>query len=479
MGIGFLYPRGGGELESISVTTPPSTTSYVTGSNFNPTGMVVTAYYSDRSSRSITGYTYSPITLTITNTAQSKTQTITISYTEGNTTVTTTTNVTVTNPVTSISITTQPTNRTAIVNSSGVATFNFSGAVVTATYTNGKTGTVTPTWSPTTYTISDTSTSKTVTVTASYSGKTTTTTMTASNPLSKIAITTQPSTRSYNVNSSGNCTFSFTGAKITATYTNTKTANVTSSTNWSPTTSSITDTTESKSVTVTASYGGKTATTTMTVNNPVTKITIDPAEQNYAEGATTSATTTATLTNGKTKTVTASRNPTSASKGNTSCTFSYGGKSASQTMHVYKQVYTGSTPTTKTFQASSLTKVGSFYANTSNSNGEAGMAYLSISISGYKKIKATWAASSGQYAIVYVGFKTSVATSGGTWYIPSDTNSKYTFANGTSVSKASQTSTIDCSSWTGTVYAHCHVYSGSTVSAVATSSITNITLWSS
>lgn len=477
MGIGFLYPRGGGELESISVTTPPSTTSYVTGSNFNPTGMVVTAYYSDRSSRSITGYTYSPTTLTITDTAQSKTQAITITYIEGNTTVTTTTSVTVTNPVTSIAITTQPTNRSATVNSNGVATFNFSGAVVTATYTNGKTGAVTPTWSPTTYTISDTSTSKTVTVTATYGGKSTTTTMTASNPLKSIAITTQPSTRSYNVNSSGNCTFSFTGAKITATYTNGKTSNPTPS--WSPTTASITDTTESKSVTVTASYGGKTATTTMTVNNPVTKITISPTSKDYAEGATTSATTTATLTNGKTKTVTATRNPATAAKGNTSCTFSYGGKSASQTMHVYKQIYTGSTPTTKTFQASSLTKVGSFYANTSNSNGEAGMAYLAISISGYKTIKVTWAATSGQYAIVYVGFKTSIDTTGTTWYIPSDKNSKYTFANGTSQNKSSQTTPIDCSSWSGTVYAHCHVYSGSTVSAVATSSITNITLWSS
>lgn len=48
------------ELVSIEVTTPPTTTSYSQGANFDPTGMVVTGTYSDGSTKPITDYTYSP-----------------------------------------------------------------------------------------------------------------------------------------------------------------------------------------------------------------------------------------------------------------------------------------------------------------------------------------------------------------------------------------------------------------------------------
>ena len=65
-------------LSSIAVTTPPTKTNYTAGERFDPTGMVVTATYSDNSKNAITDYTIIPdAALTTDNTR------ITISYTEG------------------------------------------------------------------------------------------------------------------------------------------------------------------------------------------------------------------------------------------------------------------------------------------------------------------------------------------------------------------------------------------------------------
>ena len=78
-------------LDHIAVTTPPSKTAYKYGETFQPAGMVVTAYYTDETSRAVTGYTYSPTgALAMNNT------TITISYTEGSVTKQTTQAITVT-----------------------------------------------------------------------------------------------------------------------------------------------------------------------------------------------------------------------------------------------------------------------------------------------------------------------------------------------------------------------------------------------
>ena len=78
-------------LDHIAVTTPPSKTAYKYGETFQPAGMVVTAYYTDETSRTVTGYTYSPTgALAMNNT------TITISYTEGSVTKTDTQAITVT-----------------------------------------------------------------------------------------------------------------------------------------------------------------------------------------------------------------------------------------------------------------------------------------------------------------------------------------------------------------------------------------------
>ena len=77
-------------LESIAVTTQPTTTTYEYGDTFSSSGMVVTATYSDGATAAVTGYTTSPSALSAVGT-----QTITVSYTERGITKTTTLTVTV------------------------------------------------------------------------------------------------------------------------------------------------------------------------------------------------------------------------------------------------------------------------------------------------------------------------------------------------------------------------------------------------
>ena len=78
-------------LDRIAVTTPPNRTSYFSGEQFSTDGMVVTAYYTDGSSGTASGYTYSP-----TGALAAGNTTITVSYTEGGVTKTTTQAITVT-----------------------------------------------------------------------------------------------------------------------------------------------------------------------------------------------------------------------------------------------------------------------------------------------------------------------------------------------------------------------------------------------
>lgn len=120
-------------LDHIAVTTPPSKTAYKYGETFQPAGMVVTAYYTDETSRAVTGYTYSPTgALAMNNT------TITISYTEGSVTKQTTQAITVAKVLESIEITTPP-NKTAYFSGE---TFNPAGMVVTAHYNDGSSAAV-------------------------------------------------------------------------------------------------------------------------------------------------------------------------------------------------------------------------------------------------------------------------------------------------------------------------------------------------
>lgn len=68
-------------LDSISVTTPPTKTTYNVGEALDLSGLVVTATYSDDTSKVVTGYTATPADSSTLDTEG--TVTITISYTEG------------------------------------------------------------------------------------------------------------------------------------------------------------------------------------------------------------------------------------------------------------------------------------------------------------------------------------------------------------------------------------------------------------
>ncbi|HWT74311.1 MAG TPA: bacterial Ig-like domain-containing protein [Mobilitalea sp.] len=75
-------------LSSIAITTAPTKTSYTSGQAFDPAGMVVTATYSDSTTAAVTGYTFSPATLTASGN-------VTITYKENGVTKTATQAVTV------------------------------------------------------------------------------------------------------------------------------------------------------------------------------------------------------------------------------------------------------------------------------------------------------------------------------------------------------------------------------------------------
>ena len=79
-------------LTNIKITKAPIKTTYTEGEKFDKTGMVVTAEYSDGTSKEITNYTYTPSEAL--NTTDKK---ITISYTEGEVTKTVAQEITVIN----------------------------------------------------------------------------------------------------------------------------------------------------------------------------------------------------------------------------------------------------------------------------------------------------------------------------------------------------------------------------------------------
>lgn len=88
LGVDFAYldtPVPVKTPTAITVTTPPTKTSYFVGESFNKNGMVVTATYEDSTTANVTDYTWSP-----SGALSRGDNTITISYTENNTTVTTT-----------------------------------------------------------------------------------------------------------------------------------------------------------------------------------------------------------------------------------------------------------------------------------------------------------------------------------------------------------------------------------------------------
>ncbi len=135
-------------LQSITVTTNPTTTSYTYGQSFSASGMVVKATYSDGATANVTGYSYSPSSF-----SSIGSQSVTIRYTENGYSATTTVSVsvskasnTVTVSPTSISLGTKAKTATFTVSRKGDGTISASSSntnVAKVSSINQSTGVVT------------------------------------------------------------------------------------------------------------------------------------------------------------------------------------------------------------------------------------------------------------------------------------------------------------------------------------------------
>ncbi|MCL2153759.1 MAG: S-layer homology domain-containing protein, partial [Oscillospiraceae bacterium] len=213
-------------LQSIAVIKMPDTVTYTEGETLDLTGMVVTAYYSDGTSKAVTGYTTAPAygdTL-----ATVGTQKIDVSYTEGNITKDTSFNVTVNAvPPPIAPMITGPTTMTL--------TEGYAASSTTA-YTVTGTEPVTVNLSSAYNEITWNDTDKTIEIAAGLAVGDYTVTLTASNvvppdatltftltveaatavpaTLTSISVTTKPGTVTYTVRE----TLNLTGMVVTATY---------------------------------------------------------------------------------------------------------------------------------------------------------------------------------------------------------------------------------------------------------------------
>ncbi|MBN7773731.1 bacterial Ig-like domain-containing protein [Clostridium aminobutyricum] len=121
------------QLISIAVTTAPTKATYTEGENFDATGMVVTATYSNDTTAIITGTADNGNSLTV------GMNSVNISYTENGVTKITTQPIIVNaKKLVSIAITTAPT-KTEYVEGEN---FDTTGMVITATYNNGMTAVI-------------------------------------------------------------------------------------------------------------------------------------------------------------------------------------------------------------------------------------------------------------------------------------------------------------------------------------------------
>jgi|GEM_PF-2274574 len=253
-------------LDSIAITTPPNKTAYTAGEPLDLTGMVVTATYSDGSTKAVTGYITNPLNGAVLNLIG--THTISVSYTEGGVTKTTGTTVTVnTSPVVleSIAITVPP-NKT--VYSAGEP-LNLAGMVVTATYSDGSakavTGYIT---NPLNGAVLNNIGTHTISVSYTEGGvtKTTSTTVTVIPVvLDSISITAPPNKTAYTAGESLNLT----GMVVTATYSDGSAKAITGYTT-NPLNGAVLNTTGIQTISVSYTEGGvtKIASFTVTVSAP-------------------------------------------------------------------------------------------------------------------------------------------------------------------------------------------------------------------
>ena len=255
--------QGGLKVDSLVVTTQPTKLTYIEGESVDLTGAVITATAGLLSGNVVSAVSVSPSVLTTPGT-----QTVTVSYGGEEATFT------VTVEAVTLSITSAPTKTAYVVGE----TLDLTGIQVTATAG----GVGTDVTSECTFSPADGSViteAGTITITATFGAKTATTTVTAY-ALSGIAITTQPTKTAYIVGDS----LDLTGIAVTATA-GQITRDVTADCTFSPANGSTLST--AGSVTITASFGGFTATTSVTayaisaiaITTPPTKLNYKPDEQ--------------------------------------------------------------------------------------------------------------------------------------------------------------------------------------------------------
>jgi hypothetical protein len=206
----YLYKEvssGSKTATGLEQSGTPSTTTYTAGQSFDPTGLTITASYSDGTSANVTSQvTWTPSPLTagttyVTGTYQGLTIVIT-GLTVNAATVT----------LSSIAVTTSPTKTTYTVGD----TLDTTGLVVTATYSDGSTAAVTGyTLSPANGSTLSTAGSQTITVT--YSGKTTTFSVTVNAASSSTQFVIEGSTTNMPTSYPSGTSYSLSGIDMTLT----------------------------------------------------------------------------------------------------------------------------------------------------------------------------------------------------------------------------------------------------------------------
>jgi len=122
-------------LKSIEVKTEPTKLVYAVEDSFDPSGLVITATYSNSTTEDITYATDSGITLSTPDMTAEGDKTITVTYLEKETSF----NITVKPVVKSITVKTNPTKATYTIDEK----FDPAGLVITATYSNSTTEDIT------------------------------------------------------------------------------------------------------------------------------------------------------------------------------------------------------------------------------------------------------------------------------------------------------------------------------------------------
>ncbi|MBQ8731339.1 MAG: bacterial Ig-like domain-containing protein [Oscillospiraceae bacterium] len=231
-------------LTSISVTTKPNKTTYIESTALDDTGMVLTLYYNNNTSETITTgwvseYDFSNVGTSV------------VEVTYGGKTCTYDVTV-IAKTLTSIVVESEP-NKLEYLE--GDASLDTDGLVIRAYYNNDTSEIISGNYTVTGY--NSTPGEKTITVT--YQGKTATFTINVkAKSVNSISVTQKPNKLTYLEGDS----FDKTGMVITAYYNNNTSSAVTDYA-----ISGYTSTVGTKTITV--SYGGKTATFTVTVNSRV------------------------------------------------------------------------------------------------------------------------------------------------------------------------------------------------------------------